>query len=347
VPPGPHHVELHFGAIELASPEKIHMQYRLDDDQEWLDAGATSSAIYSSFSVGKHKFHVRASNSDGVWDKAGIVYNITQQPYFYETNLFRLAVVATFGVLLVGAYRLRLRRLTAEMNARLDERVLERTRLARELHDTLLQTIQGSKIMADTGLDDPTDAARLYHALERVSVWLAQATQEGRAALSALRASTTQQNDLAEALQRAGENCILQNSMAFALSVQGTAREMHPIVREEVYLIGYEAMRNACLHSKGTRLDVELSYARDLVVKVRDDGEGIDQRIVAHGKEGHFGVSGMQERAERIGATLRINSTNSGTEIELVVPGKLTFRDQKVAPRGLLAKLRRFFRLLE
>jgi signal transduction histidine kinase/ligand-binding sensor domain-containing protein len=345
LPPGPHHVELHFGAIELASPEKIHMQYRLDDDQEWLDAGTTSSAIYSSFSVGRHKFQVRACNSDGVWDRAGIVYYITQLPYFYETNLFRLAIVAIFGLLLAGAYRLRLRRLTAEINARLDERVLERTRLARELHDTLLQTIQGSKMVADAGLDDPADPARLYHALERVSNWLAQATQEGRAALIALRSSTTQHNDLAEAFKRAGENCILQTSMTFALSVQGIAREMHPIVRDEVYLIGYEAMRNACLHSRGTRVDVELSYARDLVVRVRDNGIGINQEVVVKGKKGHFGVPGMHERADRIGAKLRFNSTSAGTEVELIVPGNLTFPDGKLAPQRSLTKLLRFFRL--
>jgi len=345
LPPGPHHVELHFGVIELASPEKIHMQYRLDDEQEWLDAGTTSSAIYSSFPVGTHKFHLRACNSDGVWDRAGIVYNITQLPYFYETTLFRLAIVAIFGLLLASAYRLRLRRLTAEINARLDERVLERTRLARELHDTLLQTIQGSKMVADAGLDDPADPARLYHALERVSNWLAQATQEGRAALIALRSSTTQHNDLAEAFKRAGENCILQTSMTFALSVQGTAREMHPIVRDEVYLIGYEAMRNACLHSRGTRVDVELSYARDLVVRVRDDGIGINQEIVVKGKEGHFGVPGMQERADRIGAKLRFNSTSAGTEVELIVPRNLIFPDGRLAPQRSLTKLLRFFRL--
>jgi signal transduction histidine kinase/ligand-binding sensor domain-containing protein len=344
LPPGPHHVELHFGAIELASPEKIHMQYRLDDDREWLDAGATSSAIYSSFSVGSHKFHLRACNSDGVWDRAGIVYNITQLPYFYETNLFRLAMVVIFGLLLASAYRLRLHRLMAEMNARLDERVLERTRLARELHDTLLQTIQGSKMVADAGLDDPADPARLYHALERVSNWLAQATQEGRAALTALRSSTTKHNDLAEALKLAGENCILQSSMTFALSVQGIAREMHPIVRDEVYLIGYEAMRNACLHSRGSRLDVELNYARDLVLRIRDDGVGIDQGIVAHGKQGHYGVTGMQERAQRIGGKLHINSTDSGTEVELILSGQLIFRGERLVPHRSLTKLRRFFR---
>jgi len=288
---------------------------------------------------------VRACNSDGIWDKVGIVYNITQQPYYYETGPFRLAVVAMFGLLLAGAYRLRLRRLTAEMNARLDERVSERTRLARELHDTLLQTIHGSKMVADTGLDDPADPARVYQALEKVSIWLAQATEEGRAALTALRSSTAQRNDLAEALERAGENCVFNNSMTFALTVDGVARHMHPIVRDEAYRIAYEAMRNACSHSRGTKLDVELSYVRNLVVRIRDNGIGIDQGLAAEGKEGHFGVRGMHERAGRIGATLRLKSTGSGTEVELVVPGNLAFRGEKPAPQGLLAKLRRFFRL--
>jgi signal transduction histidine kinase len=200
-------------------------------------------------------------------------------------------------------------------------------------------------MVADAGLDDPADPARLYHALERVSKWLAQATQEGREALIALRSSTTQHNDLAEALRRAGENCILRNSMTFALSVQGIAREMHPIVRDEVYLIGYEAMRNACLHSRGTRVDVELSYARDLVVRVRDNGIGINQEVVVKGKKGHFGVPGMHERADRIRAKLRFNSTSAGTEVELIVPGNLTFPDGKLAPQRSLTKLLRFFRL--
>jgi signal transduction histidine kinase/ligand-binding sensor domain-containing protein len=346
LPPGPHHVELHFGVIELASPEKIHMQYRLDGvDQEWLDADATNSAIYTSFPNGTHQFHVRACNREGVWDRAGMVYSITQLPYFYETNLFRLAVAALFGLLLAGAYRLRLRRLTAEMNARLDERVSERTRLARELHDTLLQTIQGSKMVADDGLDDPADPDRAYRALERVSNWLAQATQEGRAALSALRSSATQRNDLAEALERAGQDCVSRKSMTFVLAVEGAVRDVHPIVRDEVYRIGYEAMLNAGSHSRGTRLEVDLIYARDLIVRVRDNGIGIDQDVIVKGKDGHFGVRGMRERAERIGAKLRFDSTSLGTAVELIVPGNLTFRDGKVAPQRLLTRLLRFFRL--
>jgi signal transduction histidine kinase/ligand-binding sensor domain-containing protein len=342
LPPGPHHVELHFGAIELVSPEKIHMQYRLDKE-EWLDTGATNSAIYSSFTVGTHQFHVRACNRDGVWDRVGIVYKIEQMPYFFETNLFRLAVVAMLGLFLACGYHLRVRRLTAEMNARLDVRVSERTRLARELHDTLLQTIHGSKMVADAGLDDPADPAGVYRALERVSTWLAQATLEGRAALTALRSSTTERNDLAAALGRAGEDCVRRSAMTFALTSEGVTREMHPIVRDEVYRIAYEAMRNSCSHSKGEMLDVELSYARNLVVRIRDNGIGIDPNLVAKGREGHFGIRGMQERAERIGAKLRFDSTGSGTVVELIVPGNLTFRDEKAAPPGPLEKLRRFF----
>jgi signal transduction histidine kinase/ligand-binding sensor domain-containing protein len=343
--PGTYHLELHFGAIELKSPEKILMQYRMDGvDPEWVDTGPTRSAIYSGFRPGSRKFHVRASNRDGVWDKTGIVYEVNQLPYYYETNFFRAAISAGLILLLAGAYRLRLRWLTAEMNARLDDRVSERTRLARELHDTLLQTIQGSKMVADDGLENATDPVRMHRALERISGWLAQATQEGRAALSSLRTSTTQRNDLAEALERAGQDCALRQSIGFALTLEGGPRDMHPIVRDEVYRIGYEAIRNACSHSRGTQLNVDLSYTRDLVVRVRDNGTGIDLGLIDKGKTGHFGVKGMQERAKRIGAKLRFHSSPAGTEVELTVPGRLTFRDEKSARPGLLGRARHFFR---
>ncbi|MGA2601834.1 MAG: two-component regulator propeller domain-containing protein, partial [Bryobacteraceae bacterium] len=126
LPAGTNHVELHFDTIELASPEAIRAQYRLDGvDPEWLDADASVTATYSGIPVGTHRFHVRACNSDGVWDPSGIVYDVTQKPYFYETNLFRFAAIAVLALLLGAAYRLRLRRITAQMNARLDERVAE------------------------------------------------------------------------------------------------------------------------------------------------------------------------------------------------------------------------------
>ena len=133
--------------------------------------------------------------------------------------------------------------------------------------------------------------------------------------------------------------------MTFALTVKGIIREMHPIVRDEVYRIVYEAMRNACSHSRGTKLNVDLIYARDLVVEVTDNGIGLDEERAGKGKDGHFGVRGMRERAERIGAKLHFDSTSSGTHVELVVPGKLTFRDSPVEKQSLFKELLHFFRL--
>jgi signal transduction histidine kinase len=210
---------------------------------------------------------------------------------------------------------------------RLEERVNERTRITRELHDTFLQTIQGSKLVADDALEQSTDPIRMRRAMEQLSAWLAKAMQEGRAALNSLRTTTTQTNDLAEALRRVTENGMIPKSMAVTFSVIGDAKEMHPIVRDEIYRIGYEAIHNACTHSGASRLEVELRYAHDLALRVGDNGTGIDPAIADGGKDGHFGLQGMRERAARIGGKLTlVSSSNSGTEIRLVVPGGIIFR---------------------
>ena len=337
LPAGTHHVELHFDAIELASPEAIRLQYRLDGvDREWLDADSTASAIYSGFPIGTHAFHVRACNSDGVWDPVGIVYNVTQKPYFYETNMFRVAGFGIFALLLAGAYQLRLRRITIQMDARLDERVAERTRLARDLHDTMLQTIQASELVATVALEQAGDPISTRATLEKLSRWLAQARQEARASLISLRVSTTQSNDLAEALEQVGTEAAARYPMQFSLLVEGNVKQMHPIVRDEIYRIGSEAIRNACTHSGGTKVEVALSYAHNLELRIRDDGKGIDRHIAAAGKPEHFGLTGMQERAARIRGKLTVSSSaNAGTEVGLIVPGPVIFRE-----RGSLWKWR-------
>src|SRR5262249_6409584 len=157
---------------------------------------------------------------------------------------------------------------------------------------------------------DPNDAASMHRALEQLSQWLAEAVREARAALSSLRTSIAPINDLAEALQRAGDDCRPRGAMTFALTVEGNSRDPHPIICEEVYRIGNEAIRNAFTHSGGSRLDVELSYVRDLVLRVRDNGRGIDPKVLAKGKDGHFGIKGIRERAERVGARLSLNASS-------------------------------------
>jgi signal transduction histidine kinase len=210
---------------------------------------------------------------------------------------------------------------------RLEDRLSERTRIARELHDTFLQTIQGSKLVADDALDAPYEPARMRQALEQLSTWLGRAVEEGRAALNSLRTSATETNDLAEGLRRATEECRMFSPMETSFSVEGGSREMHPVVRDEIYRIGYEAIRNASTHSKASRLHVGLRYGQDLAVSVGDNGVGIPESIIHGGTNGHYGLQGMRERASRIGGKLRIvSSVDSGTEVTLVIPGRIAFR---------------------
>jgi signal transduction histidine kinase len=163
-----------------------------------------------------------------------------------------------------------------------------------------------------------------------LSAWLGQATEEGRAALNSLRASTTERNDLADAFRRAIDECRIQSRADIAFSVTGNPREMHPVVRDEIYRIGYEAIRNSCAHSGGSRLEVGLEYARDLTLHVSDNGVGIDPEIAESGKDGHFGLPGMRERAERIGSRFTlVSSPDSGTDVTLVVPGRVIFHSDR------------------
>ena len=224
----------------------------------------------------------------------------------------------------------------AAMKARFDERLAERTRIARDLHDTFLQTIQGSKLVADDALSAATDLPHMRQAMEKLSAWLGRATEEGRAVLNSLRTSTTEVNDLADAFRRALEECQIHSSMEVSLQVSGQIQEMHPIVRDEIYRIGYEAIRNACVHSQATQLRVELSYGQDLSLRICDNGAGIDPDIVHRGKPGHFGLQSMRERAARIMGKFSVESSaGSGTVITLTVPGGIIYRTVNIAaPAG-------------
>src|SRR5262245_7842979 len=165
--------------------------------------------------------HIRACNRNGIWGRQGMVFSVTQQPFFYQTRWF-VAAMFVLGVLLVGLiYRFRVRQISRAMSARFDERLAERTRVARELHDTFLQTVEGSKMVADHALKDPADHARMVRAMEQLSTWLAQATEEGRAALNSLRASTTERNNLAEAFRRAIDECRRERRVEISFSVKG------------------------------------------------------------------------------------------------------------------------------
>jgi signal transduction histidine kinase len=323
-------LQIDYTALSFANPQKIAFRYKLEGrDNKWQDAGARRQAFYTDLPPGQYRFQVIASNNDGVWNEKGAMLTFSIAPAWYQTKLFQAACVVFAVLLALTVYRARMRQVAQGISARFDERLAERTRIARDLHDTLLQTIQGSKLVADDALDTPTEPARMRKALEQLSVWLQQAGQEVRAALNSLRVSVTTTADLAQAFERAIETTPF-HSLATTVSVSGEVREIHPIVRDEVYRVGYEAMRNAHAHSGGTQLIVQLRYADDLTLRIADNGLGADASTFSHGKEGHYGVKGMRERAGRIGAKLNIVSDSTrGTEVCLVVPGRIAFRNEK------------------
>ena len=272
-------------------------------------------------------FEIIASNEGGWWNATGSALGFNAVTWYQTTwGKFACAIVGLVGCWTV--HRARVRQVSRLLSARFDERLAERTRIARSLHDTLLQTIQGSKLVVDDALEQPEDLKRLRSVLEQLSNWLERAILEEGAAFNSLREPAVALNDLAESLKRAVEERQIQDrQMKVHFSVVGEARELHPLVRYEAYQIADEAIRNAWTHGKGARINIELKYGGDLELCVSDDGVGMDRSTVSQGREGHFGLQGMRERVKRIGGKLTIcSSVGSGTEVLMSVPGRVAFR---------------------
>jgi len=322
-------IRIDYTALSLTIPERVRFRYRLEGwETEWHDVGQRRAAFYTDLGPGTYSFRVRASNNDGVWNESGSVLAFTVLPAWYQTSWFRaLAAMSAVGVVVL-LYRLRVRRVTAELAARFDERLAERTRLARELHDTLVQTVQGSRMVALHAAAQADDPAGTRRNLERLSGWLDQAVQEARAALNALRGSDLDANDLAAAIRHMAEGIDRQDCPAISVSTRGATRALHPVVQDDVCAIAHEAIRNACAHARAATLNVAIEYGRDFVLLVTDNGAGMDQAVLHAGKPEHFGLAGMRERAANIHASLSMTSSPAGTSLRLVVPGRLAFRER-------------------
>jgi signal transduction histidine kinase len=218
---------------------------------------------------------------------------------------------------------------TTRLDAR-DERLAERVRIAQELHDTLFQGFLSASMQLSVAVDGLPPDSPVKPKLDRVGELIGQAIEEGRNALLNLRATTYRKLDLEQAFSRLPQELAVQGDIAFRVIVNGRARPLRPVLQEEVYRIGREALANAFRHSRATCIEIELQYAaRQLRMWVRDDGCGVDPQVLGSGRQGHWGLSGMRERAERIGARLRLWSrAAAGTEVELSVPGALAFQTQ-------------------
>lgn len=337
LPPLVRDINIEFTALSFADPENVNFRYRLEGhDKEWQQVAGRRQASYTNLSPGNYRFHVKASNNNGVWNEKGAQLEFSIAPAFYQTSWFRLAGVILFVGLVWGGFQLRLhmriRRLQRQFEMTLDARVAERTRIARDLHDTLLQSFHGLLLQFQTACTLlPHRAAESKQVLVRAIDQAAAAISEGRDTVQGLRTSATDTNNLADSLRALAEDLANENGNAASahIDVQGPPRDLHPIVRDESFRIACEALRNAFRHAGAKRIDVEIHYdARQFRVRVRDDGKGIDPEVLRSGeREGHFGLDGMRERAKFAGGKLTLwSGPDSGTEIELSTPGARAYR---------------------
>ena len=339
IPPGARSIEIAYTAIALSNSESIRFRYRLDGvDQTWVNADKRRIAFYNNLKPGAYTFTVAASSGAGEWrDAPGASFAFSIDSAYYQTRWFQALCAAAFLTVLWALYRLRLYQIAREFNVRLEERVGERTRLARDLHDTLLQSFQGLMLRLQV-VDELLPAGRAKEQLEQSLERADQAIAEGRSAVHDLRSSTTTTNDLAQAVRGVADELAGEGAPTFRLVVEGPVRELHPILRDEVYRVAREALRNAFSHARAHHVEAEIIYGERLLrLRIRDDGCGIPPDILSSGRSGHYGLSGIRERARQVGANLDIwSGGGSGTEIDLTVPGSIAYNNP---PRRLRLQL--------
>ena len=328
-----------FTALSYANAAKNRYRYKLENfDSEWTEVGAKQRlATYTNLDAGKYVFRVQGSNSDGVWNEQGVALPIVITPPWWKTAWFRALCAVAFVALLWTAYHLRVRQLRQQFEMTLEARVGERTRIARELHDTLLQSFHGILLYLQSGIHLlPAHPAEAKKTFEGVIDQAERAIIEGREAVQGLRVSAVERNDLASAVRILGEELAVAHAGSqrpdFSVQVEGVPRNMHPIVRDEVYRITGEALRNAFRHADAQHIEVEIHYGqRQLRARVRDDGKGIDPKLIsADGREGRFGVRGMRERAKLIEGKLTVwSELSAGTEVELSIPASRAYSNSR------------------
>lgn len=335
IPGGQKRITFGYTALSLSIPERVRFRYQLQGfDQAWSQPISAREAVYTALSPRSYRFRIIASNPDGVWsgEEAAITFRV--DPLLWQTWWFRLSLVMACAAAVAGLYRFRLHQMTTQLQVRFEERLAERTRIAQELHDTLLQGFLSASMQVHVAMDQLPADSREAPAMSRALELMRQVIEEGRNAVRGLRSAKAESPDLENAFSR------IQNELApreasrdeidFRVIVEGQPRPLHPVLRDEVYRIGREALINAFRHARGKKIVLELEYSSSsLRILVRDNGRGIDPQFLRSGRPGHWGLSGMRERAERIGGRLRVwSALGAGTEIELSVPGHVAFQDQ-------------------
>ena len=323
-------VEIDYTALSFAIPEKVRFRYRLEGlDTEWQDAGTHRQAYYGGLGAGRYTFRVIACNNDGLWNEAGAVLRFDVKRTFYQTAWFWGLCGATGFAILYSLYLARLSQMAARIKTRLEARIEERERIARDLHDTLLQSTQGLILSFQSAAEQVPEGQPARTRMDKALDNADRVLIEGRNRIVDLRVPSASVADLPDALAEAGTQLAQGRIEQFRIVVEGRPRPLQPDARDEIYQIGREALINAFHHAGATNIRVELSYAQqELCMCVIDDGGGIEKEFLDAGsRSGHWGFQGMRERAKKCGADLDISSQSaSGSEVRLRVPARNAYR---------------------
>ncbi|WP_263411416.1 sensor histidine kinase [Terriglobus tenax] len=326
-PPHTHDLQLHYSAVSLFREERLLFRYRLVNfDKDWQEVGNRREAVYTNLPPGTYHFALQSSYGDGRWTNMSTPLVLQVKPYFTQTLWFRLL---TFGLLVCGIWLfffLRYRAACRAVQLRLRERSLERERIARDLHDTLLQGFQALllrfSIISQTAPKDWQSRDEMEHALDLAEDVLV----EGRSRVQNLRHAPTTKTPLQDSLGTLSKSFGVESTAKLTVRTDGATATLQEAVQDELFMLGREAILNAYQHSGAREIDVTVRYGKNFALIIRDNGHGIPESVLQNGRrDRHFGLPGMEERARKIGARYRLSSTPLGTVIEVSVPGTIAY----------------------
>lgn len=338
LPAGTSRLNIDFAVFNFSNPRAARVRYRLEgQDSDWTDAGTQRTAFYTNLGPGTYRFHVVAANQDGLWNERGATLEIVIPPTFVQSRAFVALCIALALALLWLIHRLRVAQVARRIRARLEERSGERERIARELHDTLLQSVQGLVLrfqsVANRMPAGSSSRAHLEAALTRAD----EVITEGRDRVQDLRGAE-ESSDLPALLRARIADAGFDPAVAVGVTVEGRGRRLDSLVAVELGRIAGEALFNAAHHARARSVALVVRFsARSLEVEIRDDGVGIAPDVIEQGhRPGHFGLVGMRERAQRIGGAFSIESkVGMGSSVTIAVPARLAYADKSPRRRWL------------
>ncbi len=294
-------------------------------DPDWQDAGTRREAFYTNLGPGHYTFQVAARNSSGVWNEKGASVQFDIAPAWYQTLWFRLAAIALVFGILVSAYLLRVRELAARIELRVSERMSERLRISRELHDTVLQALQGlvlsfSTLTTRVAPDVQSDMERFLDEAESLTV-------TGRDRIKEMRGYFPENADIATEIQAIVSGLFGEHQCQVTIKTNGASAPLSTIAHDDTLWIAREALRNACQHAHAKHLNIEVSFTpSEFQMLIQDDGVGLEPDAFLAHQRGHFGLASMRERANMIGGRLNVSSARGrGTAISLMLPARIAY----------------------